>query len=830
MSHQKEMLAAYAEGMVNERDVAMQLPTGSGKTLVGLLIAEWRRRKFKDRVVYLCPTRQLVHQTVAQAEESYGIDAVAFTGSKRSYAARDISNYLTGAKVAVTTYSSLFNTHPFFDSPDTIILDDAHAAENYVAKMWSIEVPSGDGPLSSLHKALAGIFKPHITSQSYARLTGDWQDRFDATWVDKLPSDTVAELEPQLTAVFDAHESASDAMHFTWPLLREHLDACHIYLASREILIRPLLPPTWTHAPFENAKQRLYMSATLGAGGDLERLTGRAKISRIPAPEDFRAMGVGRRFFIFPGLSLEPAACERLRKRMQKYAGRSVVLTPHSAAADAIAKQFEDEADFELFTAEDIEASKVDFVRAEKAAAIMAGRFDGIDFPNDECRLLCLDGLPKATNAQERFLMSKMGASTLLNERVQTRILQAAGRCTRALQDRSAVFVTGQELLDYLADDRNWRHFHPELQAELAFGVYQSKETKAAALMANFRSFIDNDADWDQANSDIVDEAADYEQEPYPAMEELEGVVAHEVQYQMAVWSGDYECALTEARAITAKLRAPELRGYRALWHYLAGSASRMLSTKPGDGRDKAAREQFAAAKKAAPSVPWLAHLTRAEVANTDSAGDVSEEVNVQVERLEGVLLALGTASDHKFEKRAKAILDALAAPKSFEEGQRMLGELLGFVSGNDESDAAPDPWWLGESIGLVFEDHANGKVTTVFGANKAKQAALHPDWLEENVPDAKGLELTVVLVTPCTSARKGAKPALKKVRYWPLEEFRAWATDAMDTVRRLKAALPPDGDLFWRMNAADKLVAEGLTLEAIIDELPLASNEMTIA
>ena len=75
----------------------------------------------------------------------------------------------------------------------------------------------------------------------------------------------------------------------------------------------------------------------------------------------------------------------------------------------------------------------------------MAGRFDGIDFPHDECRLLCLDGLPKATNAQERFLMSKMGASALLNERLQTRVLQAAGRCTRALQDRSAVFVTGQE-------------------------------------------------------------------------------------------------------------------------------------------------------------------------------------------------------------------------------------------------------------------------------------------------------------------------------------------------------------------------------------------------
>jgi hypothetical protein len=514
---------------------------------------------------------------------------------------------------------------------------------------------------------------------------------------------------------------------------------------------------------------------------------------------------------------------------MQKYAGRSVVLTPSGTAADAIAKQFKDEADFKLFAAEDIEASKAKFVNAKKAVAIMAGRFDGIDFPNDECRLLCLDGLPKATNAQERFLMSKMGASALLNERTQTRILQAAGRCTRALQDRSAVFVTGNELLDYLADDRNWRHFHPELQAELAFGVYQSKEVKTAALMANFRSFIDNDSDWDEANSSIVDEVSDYVQVPYPAMDELEGVVSHEVRYQKALWSGDFERALTEARAVTAKLKAPGLRGYRALWHYLAGSVSQMLTVKPGDGYATAAREQFAAAKDAAPSVPWLANLMRADaVADGDADDGPSVDVNAQVERLERVLLALGTASDHNFEKRAKSILEALAVPGTFEEGQRQLGELLGFVAGNDKSDAAPDPWWLGEKVGIVFEDHANGKATTVFGANKAKQAALHPDWLKENVPEANDVEFTVALVTPCTSARNGAKPALKKVRYWPLEEFREWAQNAVDVVRGLKAVLPPNGDLFWRTEAADRLAANGLTLETILDALPLASDEMT--
>src|SRR5436309_11544071 len=37
----------------------------------------------------------------------------------------------------------------------------------------------------------------------------------------------------------------------------------------------------------------------------------------------------------------------------------------------------------------------------------------------------------------------------LFNERVQTRVLQAIGRCTRSLADYSAVVVSGEELPSY---------------------------------------------------------------------------------------------------------------------------------------------------------------------------------------------------------------------------------------------------------------------------------------------------------------------------------------------------------------------------------------------
>ena len=92
-----------------ESDVAMQLPTGSGKTLVGLLIGEWRRRKNRERVVYLCATKQLVNQVVNQANNQYGMNVFGFTGSKHEYDPKSKTAYRQANAIAVTTYSALMN-------------------------------------------------------------------------------------------------------------------------------------------------------------------------------------------------------------------------------------------------------------------------------------------------------------------------------------------------------------------------------------------------------------------------------------------------------------------------------------------------------------------------------------------------------------------------------------------------------------------------------------------------------------------------------------------------------------------------------------------------
>jgi hypothetical protein len=816
--HQGEMMKSYAETAVNEPDVALQLPTGSGKTLVGLMIGEWRRRKFHEKIVYLCPTKQLVNQVVEQAEESYGLTVRGFTGPVSDYDPTAKAEYGNGDRVAVTTYSALFNTNPFFNNPEIIIADDAHAAENYIATLWTMCVSRTE--YLTLHTAIAGLLRPLIDPTNHTRLTGKWESPADANWADKLPTPEFAKIREEFCALVDAHVSGL-GIRYSWSMLRDHLHACQLYLSSKDILLRPLIPPTWTHAPFAAAKQRIFMSATLGAGGDLERLTGRRNIKRLPVPGGWDRQGIGRRYFIFPDMSLRDDEAVQLRRELMKRAGRSLVLVPSDWAKEEVVLDITDNLRFKVFGADDIEESKKSFVAEPNAVAVVANRYDGIDFPGDDCRLLFVDGLPRATNTQERFLMTRMGANALFNERVQTRVFQAIGRCTRSLEDFSALIVSGDEVPNYLTDRTRRMYFHPELQAELAFGIEQSKGTTLADLIENFEIFLRNDTDWEAANGQILAQRAAAEQRPFPAMDDLQGAVSCEIEFQKCLWQSDYEAALSAAERVLTGLVAPELKGYRALWHYLAGSAAWLGSTRGVSGLETKAREHFGAAKKAASGIPWLVELSRYQLSAEDPVEDRSVLFG-QLERVEAILERLGKLHDRQFDKREKEILEGLNSTMKgpFESAHCLLGEMLGFVAGKKEVDASPDPWWIAGKICFVFEDHAGAKSDSTLDATKARQAATHPQWINANVTLGEGTEIYSVLVTPVTRAAEGAMPHLDSVLVWPLSDFRDWAKQALGTLRELRRTFGEPGDLFWRAEAAETFERHGLDAPSLLRKL----------
>jgi hypothetical protein len=384
LSQQADLLRVYVAEAVNHPDVALQLATGSGKTLVGLLIGEWRRRKMGERVIYLCPTNQLVHQVVNQANEQYGLKVDGFVGRKTEYDPAAKGEYLGADAVAVTSYSSLFNTNPFFENPNTIILDDAHSAENYISKLWSMRILRTDHP--TVYEAVTSVFLDLFSPSDQRRLINPTGTSWDRNWVEKIPTPSFMERISELIGVLDTHAKDSE-LAFQWKLLRDHLPGCHLYLDSGEVFLRPLIPPTFSHAPFADAGQRVYMSATLGEGGDLERITGRSKILRLQV-NGWERQGIGRRFFLFPERSLKEPETEDLIRKTLSMAGRSLIIVPDDNSAKEYRDWIKKNLGFVTFSAKDIELSKDPFISQNNAVAVVANRYDGVDFPNEECRVL----------------------------------------------------------------------------------------------------------------------------------------------------------------------------------------------------------------------------------------------------------------------------------------------------------------------------------------------------------------------------------------------------------------------------------------------------------
>jgi hypothetical protein len=798
----------FEEHGVGTADVAFQLPTGQGKTLAGLGIGEWLRRTREHRVVYVCPTNQLVFQVRNQATEAYGIPLNAFVGSRDDYNEDAYRDWLSGKTLAVTNYSTIFSAGRAFADADVLLLDDAHAAEQYVAGMWTLTVGREH---EHLFPVLAAIIKPSIPGPDAERLTSDADNFWDQTWVEQIPMDRFVSLHAEITEALDEHAEASE-LKWPWRMLKGRLNACHLYVGASQIVLRPLLPPTKTHTKFSKPAQRIYMSATLGEGGELERVFGRERIVRLVTLERPARQVVGRRFFMFPACADDNE--ENLLADLMRMAGRSLVLVPSERDAATVRDLIARKLGFPVFGAKDIEQSKDVFISNAQAVAVIANRYDGIDFPQDECRLTILFAMPTSTTLQERFLIDKLGCLALFNDRIRTRLVQAVSRCTRSNSDYAALIVVGTKLADYLVRREGREYLHPELQAEIRFGTDNSAGRAPQDFLDFFRVFIEQKDAWRSANDSIVKARDSAEVKDLPAREVLAAVAPLEVAYVEAMWRGDYVKAFDRCRAIVGQLTGEALKGYQALWNYLAGSAALLAS----DAEAALAGEVDNFYRRAAAAAVTAWPPRRRNVAAAPSERWRDRNI-VVLERFVEQISTLGLGNDVKFEPLIHRILEGLDGDSSqFEQSQIELGCLLGYDAAKLAVDGAPDPYWrVDRSLVVVFEDHSSGDVDGTFPINKARQAAGHERTIRKHLDLAKDAEVYTVLVTPAARAAEEALQHLADVYLLSKKDYTTWAHRAVETVRAIRATMGGNANLEERARTLDALLRAKLAPESLV-------------
>jgi len=753
-SHQADLLRDYNTKHLNTSDIALELPTGSGKTLIGLLIGEFRRRKFDERVVYLCPTKQLAYQVGNHARE-YGITANVLVGTKYDYPPKNFTDYARAKAIAITTYSGLFNISPGISDPQTIILDDAHASEDYISSMWSVEIKSKD--FNVLFNSIIAVFRDVLPTGFGSELSLDfWKS------LELIPGYYFRQRKIKLYALLENSLPQRSTPRYSWDLIKNNLNACNLFISHTTILIRPLIPPTKNHSPFSNANQRVYMSATLGVGGELERITGVQCIGRLPIPQGWQKKGSGHRLILFPGLSDEDISFEIVLKSITE-AKRALVLVPNNQQLEQLKSIFISK-NIEVLDKESVEFSLDDFVNKENCALVLANRYDGLDLPDEACRVLVVSGKPCGANLQEAFLSERLRASYLLRDRILTRISQGFGRCTRSDSDYAVIIILGRELTEFLVKMDNRICLHPELQAELELGIDISSSINEEKFQKLINALLKQTEDWAKAVDKIITLRSTKNREEDEVASKLMTVVQNEIKYVYYLWNDDLQNALNQAKQISDLLSEKELKEYCGLWCYFHGDCALMLySENNSQSLLDTARDSFRRASSCALAITWLSKLSRIVIEGQSEgiAPEVDILTTIAIERITIQLEKLGSTG-RKFNDMLDELIKSINDNKhsSFHRGLEILGLLLGFNAYIPPKNGSPDCIWsLEDLIHIVFEAKTEKLPENPISKKDVQQAEGHRNWIEYNSPYNSDTTIISVIVGCQNSIYYSAMP-----------------------------------------------------------------------
>lgn len=814
-SHQHSLLRTYTSGHLEDKDLALELPTGAGKTLVGLLIAEFRRRSRSERVVYLCPTRQLSYQVAEQAK-NFGIDVSVLVGPSKDYDAAAFTRYQRAEQIAISTYSSIFNAKPRISDPEVILCDDAHAADNAVLGMWSLDVNKFRD--SDFYWALIGILGNALPLGLRRR-----RDQDVSTWIridsELIPLPLVHMRSAELRAVFESYCPLKNEHKYAWQRIAQHLDGCNLYVSTHEIHVRPLVPPTETHGTFADAKQRIYMSATLSSGGDLERMWGVHRINRIPAPEGWDSRSTGRRLILFPSCMEKREDASAFAKQFFESSDRTLAIFPSKVTLDSVEKRLPD--GIGVLHAEDIESSLDPFLNAaHPAALLLANRYDGIDLPGDTCRRLVLAGMPGYGDLHETFLTRRLGAYAQFRDRLRTRVTQGLGRCTREKNDYAAVLIHGDDFLKWCSTKRNTRGLNPELQAEIEFGLDNSAGSDLGRMVELQTAFLAQSDEWVEADAFIEEERKKYRKESEELSEVLHATSRFEIDYQLSMWNGEFSRAYEGALKIVDKLAGgSELKPYRGFWHYQASVAA-FLEYKRAE--DVQWRTRFNAklqdARASFKGNTWLAGLDEISPPVAAAGPERTTDpfpVLAEFEKRRVV--------GRSFDLRMDEIRSELASPKAktFEAGLVSLGNLLGFESiGFVDRQGAPDALWIYLERAIVFEAKSEKKTQNPISLADVREALTHRAWLVTHGFLENSMPTETILTSPSSTIVRDAEAVADSLKHVDIQQLQMLFEEVRQVLSSVQGQLRDLGEEEQRELIRAKYLEAALDHQEIVRRL----------
>ncbi|MFI9327938.1 DEAD/DEAH box helicase [Kitasatospora sp. NPDC052868] len=608
---QKLVLTAYGEQYLDSPDLAIEMPTGDGKTLVALLIADEALSRGRS-VAYLAGTRQLAERVEREAE-ALGLEVVRFAA--REYGGARLDDYHQAQAVGVMNYWVYFNSNPVPKPADLVIFDDAHLAEQPLSGLQTLRIPDKVGPAGKLYRTLCELVVARTDAYPGLRAMLDGTARL-GTPPELLSFSDWSAIESPARAAIEASPLTDPALKheqsYVWPSVRDHLTQCGVLIGPSGIEIRPYHSPTMLNAQYKRARQRIYLSATLGSMDDLQRRIGGEPVTRLTTAVPLPTGATGERQLVLNPTTASPTderVLEWALAQAEAAGGRAAWLCASHAEADALEETLAEYGQ-QVYRLKPGDDSMVDaWSRAETGHLITAGRYDGLDLAGDLCKLVIVTTVPQASSEFERFVVAYLGDASFMRHRVGQRVTQALGRANREPTDRSLYLGLDPGFAEILADPAVRRSIpagtEPTIRAALE--VYDEGWEGTLRACATF---------W-QSDVEPVD-AAETAAVRTPRRRARPGrntggsgyvsSADAEVSAATELWLGDCNAAANKAREAATQLAQAGETEHAAFWRYVEAHAY----FNRGRSQDRvAARTALQEAIAGGPRTTWFRRLTR---------------------------------------------------------------------------------------------------------------------------------------------------------------------------------------------------------------------------
>ncbi|SDU37954.1 DEAD/DEAH box helicase family protein [Geopseudomonas guangdongensis] len=689
----------------DKRDIVIKLSTGSGKTVVGLVYAEMMRRRFKgEPVLYLCPTNQLVDQVI-QSAQAIGVQAGAFPSNGLPYSA------LAGESVLVCTYDKLFNSRNVFETntirPSCIVLDDVHAGINRVRGCFTAKVPD------QCFDQFRSMLQPLCEATDPATWRGIQSHSQDFRY--EVPYWVWDNIHGEAAKILEQHKDDRE-LRFCWNNISRYLELARVCISGTGAEITLPLAAVEENAAYCSAKHRLFMSASIKDGSSF--------IADLDCdPEAFKRViepledeGAGERMMLATSL-ISPEAEKKDIAEVCKNLSLSVnvvVLTSSTSQAKIWV-----DSGATLAKAQDFDSALEELKTSVGNYVVFPQRFDGVDLPDDACRVLVIDGVPTGDRLSDKIDAARQKDSPEYDVNTVNRFEQALGRAVRSSADFAAVFLVGTDIAAFIGKRsvRDLLESRTLVQVDLGRDLTKLTPgtTLPAALKGMVQALIGRDNGWKDTHRKRVKAAQRVTRQG--------GVLTVHELLATAVRSSWVFAKARNFQAAVPILREainnPNIHKVQKaeLLYRIASYLHQFDSTASADAYRAAfninsdfPRPQKIADKK-------FAKLSDQAVAVRDYFVRFAQP-NAALARLDQIAAKLSFALD------AEVI----------EQGLLELGEALGATATRPEKETGrgPDDLWLFDDIGFCLEAKSENK--TSIHKTDAAQLTLSLQWCNDNV------------------------------------------------------------------------------------------------